>query len=87
MTQFQAALSHDSNQSKAQKLLAVVHEFPFRTSQELALKVNPEVLDSETIHKRLPELRKRGLVKNGGHRRCTVTRKLAQTWAPASYVL
>lgn len=78
---FTQVFSHNSKATKAQKVLAVVQEFPFRTSQELASKVNPDQLDGETIHKRLPELRKQGRVINGNIRQCTVTHKQAQTWA------
>lgn len=85
MTDFQKALSHESTDSQASKVLAVVAEFPFRTSAELASKVNPAIIPEEAFHKRLPELRKRNKVINGAiKRRCTVTHKLVQTWAPAN---
>jgi predicted HTH transcriptional regulator len=86
MTQLQYALSSRSEASKSEKVLAILREFPYRTSQELAAKVNPGVVDAETIHKRLPELRKKGLVKNANFRICTVTHRRAQTWFPAEGV-
>lgn len=78
---FEAALSHDSTLSKSQKVLALVREFPFRTSRELATKVNSAVLDAEIIHKRLPDLRNKGLLVNPDTRVCSITGKEAQTWA------
>jgi len=33
-------------------------------------------------HKRLPELRRAGMVRNGKPRTCTVSGKLAMTWQP-----
>lgn len=82
MTDFQKALSSKSEISQSERILAVLREFPYRTSQELAAKVNPAIIDAAAIHKRLPELRKRGLVKNHEYRLCTVTRRKAQTWVP-----
>lgn len=83
-TDFVAALSHNSTLNKSEKVLALAQEFPFRTSRELATKVNPSVLDAEVIHKRLADLCKKGKVHKGAVRHCNVTGKLATVWwAPA----
>lgn len=75
------ALSHSNHDSVTRKIIAVVGEFPYRTSRELADKVNPNLVTPEQMHKRLPELRERGLIRNGAvRRRCTITGKMAQTW-------
>lgn len=73
-----ASSSKDADQES--KVLAVVRAFPFRTSQELANKVNDSVLKAEAFHRRLPDLRKRGLVFNGDRRECTISGRKAQTW-------
>lgn len=82
MTDFQKAISSRSLEIQQKKVLAVLKEFPYRTSNELALKVNPEVISREAFHKRLPELRKNGLVVNSLSRKCTVTHRKAQVWVP-----
>ena len=80
-TDFEVALSHNSTLNKSQKVLALVRKFPFCTSRELAREVSPYVLSAETIHKRLPDLRRQGLLVNPTIRFCNVTGKAAQTWA------
>ena len=65
------------------KTLTLVKAFEYRTARELANKVNGNVLSHDAIHKRLPELRRRGLVWNPGIRVCTVTNKKVYTWAVA----
>lgn len=74
-------LSHENiDVSDPAKVFALVREFPFRTSRELASKVNDNILTAESVHKRLPELAKVGLVSKANRRRCTVTGRLASTW-------
>jgi len=63
------------------KTLALVREFPYGTATELSIKVNPDVLSHDAIHKRLPELRRAGKLTNSTKRRCTITGRLALTWA------
>lgn len=76
----QSVTSIRSNQTQAEKVLALVFEYPFRTSSELSRKVSDEVITHAALHKRLPELRRKGLVKNSDSRICTVTGKTAFTW-------
>jgi hypothetical protein len=83
---FSKIVSSRSKLTKTEKVRALVTEFPFRTSTELASKVNPSVLTQEEIHKRLPDLRKKGLLSNPSVRKCAITGKTAQTWAPKSLV-
>ena len=78
-----ALSSSNRNVEAAAKTLALVREFPYRTARELAYKVNEGVLSADNIHKRLPELRRAGLVFNGQRRRCTITGRSAVTWAVA----
>lgn len=84
MTNSNLAFKHVSSSGiqadQQAKALAVVKEFGYRTSRELANKVNGGVLSHEALHKRLPELRAMGLVRNGDSRVCTVTGRKAQTW-------
>lgn len=47
------------------------------TAHEVALHGK---FDHPTVHKRLPDLRADGLVKNGPMRTCSVTRRPALTW-------
>ena len=82
ITEYRNALSTRMGLTQAAKVFALVQEFPFRTAAELARKVNTDVISHEALHKRLPELRKRGMVRNSDPRVCTVTGKLAATWFP-----
>ncbi|NLF30352.1 MAG: winged helix-turn-helix domain-containing protein [Planctomycetes bacterium] len=41
-----------------------------------------EALLGIKAHKRLPELRRSGLVRNGRPRPCTITGRMAMTWHP-----
>ena len=60
--------------------LQAVERFPGHTSQELADKLG---FDRYMLARRLPELRQRGLVRNGtAPRECTVTGNLAMAWWP-----
>jgi predicted HTH transcriptional regulator len=79
---FHDALSSNGGLSKTEKTLAIVREFPYRTSQEMASKVNPGIISADSLHKRLSDLAKRNLVRKSASRPCTVTGKVATTWAP-----
>ncbi len=57
--------------------LAVVAEHPGRTSAEIAELAG---LSRHEAARRLPELRKDGLVRNGGKRVCSVTKNQSLTW-------
>ena len=61
-------------------VLELVRKFPGSTYQELAKQswgISPD-----SIHKRLPELRRRGLVYSTDMKICSVSRREAQGWAP-----
>jgi hypothetical protein len=60
---------------------ALVREFTYRTSAELAAKINPYILSGEQIHKALSKLHAQGRVVKCHRRRCTVTNKMASVWA------
>jgi hypothetical protein len=60
-----------------QAVLSYVRRFPGKTAHEL-----DDMGGTQDYHKRLPELRAKGLVKNGDKRNCRLTGKLAQTWWP-----
>lgn len=81
-TEYRNALSIRQGLTQSAKAFALVQEFPFRTATELARKVNSEIISHESLHKRLPELRKQGVINNSDSRICTVTGKLAATWFP-----
>ena len=66
--------------AQREKVLTLVRAFPYRTARELARKVNDGVLTHDAIHKRLPELRTQGRVKNHMVRHCAVSGKKAMTW-------
>lgn len=63
-------------------VLDLVKRFPGMTSAELAVKSELEDggLDRATTARRLPELRKARLVKNGWDRVCTATGRKGMTW-------
>jgi predicted HTH transcriptional regulator len=79
---FHDALSSNGGLSKTEKALAIVKEFPYRTSQEMASKVNPAIISADSLHKRLSDLAKKNLVRKVEMRGCTITGKIASTWAP-----
>ena len=83
---FIAALSHNSTLTISAKIVALLKEFPFRTVNELARKVPATVISAEQLHKRLPDLRKKGLVFNPMERFCTVTGKFVYTWAARNVI-
>jgi len=61
--------------------LEAVKRRPGYTAKELAVTCN---IDRYMLSRRLPELRYKGLVVNGGMRKCaTVGGKLSQTWRVA----
>lgn len=79
---FHEALSSNGELSKTEKALAIVREFPFRTSQEMAAKINPSIISADSLHKRLSDLAKKNRVRKVETRGCTITGKMATTWAP-----
>lgn len=56
--------------------LAVVKRQPGLTAREIEARIGIKA------HKRLPELRHAGLVRNGKSRTCSVSGRLALTWNP-----
>jgi hypothetical protein len=56
--------------------LATVMQTPGLTAREI------EDCLGIKAHKRLPELRRAGMLRNGPLRTCTVSSKLAMTWQP-----
>jgi len=52
-----------------------VRKCPGRTARELE-----SLLGGLKAHKRLPELRGEGVVRNGTARKCQISGKMAQTW-------
>jgi hypothetical protein len=60
--------------------LHAVRRTPGLTSRELEERLGIKA------HKRLPELRQAGCVRNGRPRICTVSGRLAMTWHPQEYL-
>jgi hypothetical protein len=60
--------------------LAVVKADPGLTAREIEARIGIKA------HKRLPELRADGLVRNGPTRTCTVSDRQAMTWLPPEYL-
>lgn len=56
--------------------LAYVSNHPGATALEV------EIATGVKAHKRLPELRESGAIRNGEIRRCSISGKLAMTWFP-----
>jgi len=56
--------------------LETVRDMPGMTAREIEARLGIKA------HKRLPELRRGGMVRNGRPRRCTVTGRQAMTWHP-----
>lgn len=74
------AITESGDRAAQQKhILALVESSPGLTSAELAHKFH---LDRYIPARRLPELRKAGLVVNGEKRICRRTRSKAMTWFP-----
>lgn len=73
---------HRARQQHA--VLDLVKSFPGHTSAELAVKseLTGGGLDRAATARRLPELRKAYLVKNGWDRMCSVTHRKGMTWYP-----
>jgi len=59
------------------KCLAVVKRQPGLTAAEIAEITG---LERHNPSRRLPEMRKDGLVANGEHRMCRVVKRLSMTW-------
>ena len=60
--------------------LAFVKCQPGLTAREIEARIGVKA------HKRLPELRADGLVRNGPSRPCTVSGRQAMTWQPPQYL-
>jgi hypothetical protein len=87
-TSHEAAEHITANGSRARQqnaVLDLVKRYPGHTSAELAVKCELEdgCLDRASTARRLPELRKAHLVKNGWDRVCSVTSRKGMTWYPA----
>lgn len=65
------------------RTLGLVQEFGYRTSAELAAKINPAILTGEQIHKALSKLFAQGKVAKHDVRPCTITGRTAVTWVAA----
>lgn len=63
-------------QSQRDRCLAVVKRIPGLTAREIEDRLGIKA------HKRLPELRFDGLVRNGQVRACTISGRQALTWKP-----
>lgn len=76
------AAAHVERSGKGAKQQAIafdcVYRWPGKTSAELA-QLSGE-LDRYTMARRLPEVRRRGLIRNGEDRKCEVTKCKAMTW-------
>ena len=83
VTNYQAIPSVHNTDAQRAKVFELVRAFPYRTARELSRKVTEDVLPHDAIHKRLPELRAQGRVKNHMTRHCAVTGKKAMTWETA----
>jgi predicted HTH transcriptional regulator len=66
--------------TQALRVLQVLKEHPGLTSRELA-KVSG--IAHEVMHKRLPDLRRNGLARKEGTKKCTVTEHTAARWYAA----
>jgi hypothetical protein len=60
--------------------LAVVRHHPGLTAREIEARIGIKA------HKRLPELRADGQVRNGPSRPCTVSGRMAMTWLMPEYL-
>ncbi len=78
------ALSSKSDLTLTEKALAIVQAFPYRTSRELAAKVNPNIITAEQLHKRLSDLMRKCIVRQVSVRECAVSGTKAVTWAPVN---
>ena len=70
------------------KTLDYLKAHPGRTGREVdayfLAVLHPDDIQRGHFHKRLPELKARGLLENGPARNCSVTGKTAKTWRPKS---
>lgn len=83
MTSHQAAREAEkSGRAASQRAIcpASVNALPGQTAAEIAAQTG---LERHAPSRRLPELRDRGLVANGGPRVCAVTRRSSMIWLPA----
>jgi CRP-like cAMP-binding protein len=78
ITSYVAAENHKENAiTNRQKCLMTLIEFPKSTSAEVA---HYSDLDRYEGSRRLPELRRMGMVKNGEARKCTIRGTMQMTW-------
>ncbi len=78
-TSLQAGREAEANGSARQHramCLQTVMQTPGLTAREIEDRLDIKA------HKRLPELRRAGMVRNGKPRTCTVSGRLALTWHP-----
>ena len=73
---------------RQQQVLRILVEYPTHTHAELAAEMYRQypqmgiICCAESPHKRLPELKRKGLAKSVDTRRCTETGKEAAVWVP-----
>ncbi|MFA7235761.1 MAG: helix-turn-helix domain-containing protein [Phycisphaeraceae bacterium] len=67
-------------QCQRDRCLAAVKTEPGLTAREIEQRTGIKA------HKRLPELRERGLAHNGITRLCQVSGRMAMTWHPPAYL-
>src|SRR5215469_10013904 len=67
--------------SQSEAVLEMVKRHPRRTSLELS---RLSQLDRYTVSRRLPELERRGLIRRGVIRDCTVNGRPMLTWEPVN---
>ena len=67
--------------SQSEAVLETVTRHPRRTSLELSRLSR---LDRYTVSRRLPELERRGLIRRGPTRDCTVNGRPMLTWEPVN---
>ena len=81
-TSVRASIEMENSGSAARQRTAcldAVAATPGLTAREIEARIGIKA------HKRLPELREAGLVRNGPSRLCTVSGKRALTWDPDGY--
>ena len=65
---------------QAMRVFCAVQRHPGATSRELAATI--DALDRWAVARRLPELVRMGIVKQGDKRRCEIAGTMAVTWWP-----
>ena len=67
---------------QAMRVFCAVQRHPGATSRELASTI--DALDRWAVARRLPELVRMGIVKQGEKRKCAIAGTMAVTWWPSS---